>query len=280
MATAAAGLSIDASGTVHTAGWSGIVSSFAPTSAPGLTTAPLIFGVVNSAGGALAGRAAPGELISIYGLNLGPASGTSAQLNSSGYIPTTLAGVQMTINGTLAPLLYVSATQINAVAPIELTAGATVTLRVVTNNVAAPDFRVVVDSADPEVFLNTSGTSAALNQDGTVNSASNPVAPGSYVTVWATGTGITSGGDGEIAQSAQSSCACFVSEALIANGTGMPGETIPVPALNVTYAGASPGLVNGVVQINFQLPTDGSSEFVLTVDGKSSGFFTIAVKAH
>ena len=110
----------------------------------------------------------------------------------------------MNINGTLAPLLYVSATQINAVAPVELTSGSAVVLRLVTNT-AAPDFRVEVDAAAPRVFP------AALNPDGTVNSPTNPATPGAYVTVWATGTGVTYGANGQVTQSAGNLCACSVS---------------------------------------------------------------------
>jgi len=49
-----------------------------------------MFGIANWAGGVLAGRSAPGELISIYGLKLGPAAPVSAASNSSGFLPTTL----------------------------------------------------------------------------------------------------------------------------------------------------------------------------------------------
>jgi uncharacterized protein (TIGR03437 family) len=271
----AAGLAIDASGIIHAAGETGIVSSFSQALAPGLATAPEIFGLSSSAGGGLGGRVVPGELISIYGLNLGPQTPATAQVSSAGYIPTTLAGAQMTINGTLAPLLYVSATQINAVAPIELTAGSAVVLSIVTNNTSAPDFRVEVDSAAPVVFANNSGA-AAINQDGTINSASNPASLGSYVAIWATGTGVSSGRDGQIVESAQSSCACFLTEVLI-SAEPQPFLQIP-PPVNVTYAGAAPGLVNGVVQINFQVPSDGVSQFALTVDGQTSGPFMIWVK--
>jgi uncharacterized protein (TIGR03437 family) len=272
----AAGLAIDASGIIHAAGETGIVSSFSQALAPGLAKAPEIFGLSSSAGGGLGGRVVPGELISIYGLNLGPQAPATAQVTTAGYIPTTLAGAQMTINGTLAPLLYVSATQINAVAPIELTAGSAVVLSIVTNNTSAPDFRVEVDSAAPQVFANKSGTAAAINQDGTINSASNPASLGSYVAIWATGTGVSSGRDGQIVESVQSSCACFLTEVLI-SAEPQPFFQIP-PPVKVTYAGAAPGLVNGVVQINFQVPSDGVSQFALTVDGQTSGPFMIWVK--
>jgi uncharacterized protein (TIGR03437 family) len=81
--------------------------------------APRIFGVASAAGGTLAGRVAPAQLISIYGLDLGAAVPVSATCDG-GFRPTTLGAIQVMIDGTPAPLLFVSATQINAVAPLKL----------------------------------------------------------------------------------------------------------------------------------------------------------------
>lgn len=59
---------------------------------------------------------APGAWISIYGTNL--ANTTQTWSPQSGQpLPTSLAGVTVTIEGTLAPLAYVSPTLINALAP-------------------------------------------------------------------------------------------------------------------------------------------------------------------
>ena len=110
-----------------------------------------MFGITNSAGGVLAGRLAPGELISIYGLSLGSASPAWATLDAAGFLPTTLGGLEVMINGIAAHLLYVSATQINAIAPVELTAQSSIELQV--TGATLPDFRVMVDIAAPGVFL-------------------------------------------------------------------------------------------------------------------------------
>ena len=59
-------------------------------------------------GGVLAGRTAPGELISIYGVKLGPAAPVSATSDSSGLLPTTLGEVAITINGTRAPRVFLN----------------------------------------------------------------------------------------------------------------------------------------------------------------------------
>src|ERR1039457_6301221 len=137
----------------------------------------------------MAGRVTPGEVISLYGLHIGPSTPVSSMFNSAGFLPTTLGGIQVTIGGTPVPLLYVSDTQINAVAPVELTPNTTTlggiqvtiggtpvpllyvsdtqinavapveltpntttALDLSLNDVPQPAFRMVVDVAIPEVF--------------------------------------------------------------------------------------------------------------------------------
>jgi uncharacterized protein (TIGR03437 family) len=265
-ATVARALAVDSSGTVHVGGATGLISAFPAGSAPGQTSAPWMFGIDNAAGGLLSGRLAPGELISIFGLHLGPAAPVSATFDAAGFLPTTLGGVQVTINGTPAPLLYVSATQINAVAPVKLTAGSAVELQIAQNGTPLPGLRVMVDIAAPGVFLNSDGSAAAINQDGSVNSKANPAPVGSYVSIWATGTGYFPGSDGQLATGADQFCSlvgnCEIVDA--AHGSS---------AINVSYIGAAPGTVNGVVQINLQVTASGA--YYLSVDGISSEYFNV-----
>jgi uncharacterized protein (TIGR03437 family) len=155
-----------------------------------------------------------------------------------------LAGVQVTIGGIAAPLLYVSGTQINAVVPGALTPSSVAQVQVTAGGVQLPGFRVVVDTADPQVFRNADGSAIAINQDGSLNSAANPAPQQSVVTIWATGTGFVYGStDGQEQSTAQSSCSCSIDEPLALNSI--------FPA----YAGAAPGTVNGVTQVNFEIPS-------------------------
>jgi uncharacterized protein (TIGR03437 family) len=266
--TVAQALAVDAGDTVHIGGATGLISAFSPGSAPGQTSTPWIFGIANAAGGVVLGRLAPGELISIYGMHLGPAAPVTATFDAAGFLPTTLGAVQVTINGTPAPLLYVSATQINAVVPVELTAGAAAELQIAQNGTPWPAFRVMVDIAAPQVFQNSSGSAVAINQDGTLNSKTNPAPAGSYVSIWATGTGYFPGSDGQMATGANQFCSlagyCTIIDAA-------PGSS----AVNVPYIGAAPDTVNGVVQINFQVTPSGS--YYLSVDGINSGSFGVSV---
>ena len=259
----AAGLAVDAGGIVHMAGATGLVSAFTPGSAPGQTSSPWMFGITNAAGGVLAGRVAAGELVSIYGLHLGPLAPVSATFNAAGFLPTSLGGLEVTVNGLPVPLLYVSDTQINAVAPVELTVGST-ELQVVQNGAPLSGFRIVTDIAAPQIFRNPGGSAAAINQGGTVNSAAHPAKAGSFVSVWATGAGFFPGSDGQIASGANAFCACEIF------------SEFDSTQANVSYSGAAPGLVNGVVQINFQVAA-GVGSYYLSVDRINSDAFSIFV---
>jgi hypothetical protein len=77
-------------------------------------------------------------------------------------------------------LLWVQDAQINLVAPWELTPG---------QNAQVCCLTLAVVPATPAVFMVDARYAAALNQNGTYNSADNPAAPGSIVTVYATGLG-------------------------------------------------------------------------------------------
>ena len=55
---------------------------------------PLIAGVTNAASG-LSGFLAPAEILTIYGINLGPAQLVNATFDASGLLPTTLAGTSV-----------------------------------------------------------------------------------------------------------------------------------------------------------------------------------------
>jgi len=64
------------------------------------------------------GAVSPGEIISIFGTNIGPATSASLTLTSAGKVSTTLGGAQVLFdNNFAAPLIYVSANQINAIVP-------------------------------------------------------------------------------------------------------------------------------------------------------------------
>ena len=80
--------------------------------------------VVTASGGTLSGGAdaaeiAPGTLITITGINLADSAATATP-DSQGNYPNRLGGVELYIDGTRSPLIFVSPTQINAQMPYEI----------------------------------------------------------------------------------------------------------------------------------------------------------------
>jgi uncharacterized protein (TIGR03437 family) len=74
--------------------------------------------VVNSSVLTDSGQVTPGEIISIFGTNFGPATGLTASIGTEQTgLPTQLGGVQVLFDGVAAPLLYASSNQINAIVP-------------------------------------------------------------------------------------------------------------------------------------------------------------------
>lgn len=239
------GIAIDPGGVVHFAGSIGLVSTLTPAEPLG----PRALSIVNAASGQLTGTVAPGELISIYGIGMGPSSGVSVMPENEEF-PIGLVGVRVLVNGAAAPLLYVSASQINAEIPANaipagrLGAGMA-DVQMFYNGTALPDFRLAVVGSNLAPF-ESQGSMAVLNQDGTLNKIANPAEPGTVASIWLTGFGIAGPpAVGAVATSADNYCAtCQVS---VDDGSHTLTET-------VEYAGTSPGLIDGVMQINFLLP--------------------------
>src|ERR1017187_10170218 len=142
--TIAQSVALDPSGLVHVAGANGFVSAIAPGTAPAMKS----FDFQNAAGGSVTARISPAEVIAIYGPGIGPGAAATAT-PANGFYPTTLAGVQVAINGVNIPLLYVSANQINAVAPMELPSDAAATVRVTNGTTVGPDYPVWIVASAP-----------------------------------------------------------------------------------------------------------------------------------
>lgn len=192
---------------------------------------------------------AGGEIVSLFGQGLGPTAGTQPQLKTQSEFPKQLAAVEVTFNGIPGPLLYVQDGQINAIAPWSLQSGQTVQVCVVYNGAPTNCLSRPVLDAHPGVFTVDGSYAAAVNQDGTLNSASSPAQVGSIVSIFATGLGPISPpqSDGAIVGLP---LPVNVSPAQIwVPPLGLPGSQPTL--LTLKYAGPAPFQVAGVSQINF-----------------------------
>jgi uncharacterized protein (TIGR03437 family) len=228
-----------------------------------LTTSSL----VSAANFLLNGGVAPGEIITIFGLNFGPDSLVTSRINpGTQRLDTVLSDTRVLFDGIPAPLVYVSPNQISAIVPYSVAGNIATRVAVTYNNQSTNSLTVPVVDAVPALFTFDSsgkGPAALLNQDGSANTQANPAQRGSTVVLYGTGEGQTvpGGTDGKPAV------------------VPLPKPALPVKVLLagreaiVTYAGAAPGLTAGVIQVNVFIPLDsptGAVPVSLVVGTKAS----------
>jgi uncharacterized protein (TIGR03437 family) len=215
---------------------------------------------ITNAGSYANGAVAPGEIISLFGTNMGPATGAGLSLTPAGLVSTNVGGVQVLFDGTPAPLIYARSDQVSAIVPYGVAGHVTAQVTVVFNGQPSTPLTVPVTDSAPALFTadaSGKGQGAILNQNGSVNSSTNPAGKGSVVVLYGTGEGATNppGVDGQIA------------------GSVLPKPILPVSVTIdgrdavVLYAGAAPSEVAGVIQVNVLLP-----------DGINSGPVPVVLK--
>lgn len=219
-------------------------------------------GILNAAS-LESGSVAPGELITLIGSGIGPAISLQA---ASSDTSTLMGSISVLFDEKPAPLLYVSPNQINAIVPYGISGQDVTQVSITRGGQEIAGLSLPASTASPAIFtLDASGVGAAaiLNQDSTLNSPLNPAAPGSIVMMFANGGGQTDppGVDGQITFGVLPRPELPVSVQI----DGMDAE--------VLYAGAAPGLVAGVLQVNSRLPEkvrSGSVPITLRIGSASS----------
>lgn len=222
-------------------------------------------GLVNGAsfqGGAIS----PGEIVALFGTAIGPPLPYGLQIRD-GVIRSKLAGTRVWFDNTPAPLIYALRNQVAAIVPYDVAGKESVQVQVENMVVRTLPISLAVQDSAPAFFTADSsgkGPVAALNENGSYNSASNPASKGSIVVLYATGAGKM--------------------DPSVADGTLVSSQILPKPILpvrvaignqpaEVLYAGAAPQLVSGVLQVNVRVPDGiqaGAAPIVLTVGNVSS----------
>jgi uncharacterized protein (TIGR03437 family) len=212
----------------------------------------------------LPGAVAPGQLVTLTGHGIGPAV---AQQPTVGVTSPVLGGTRVLFGDQTAPLLFAAPSQINALAPTGIAGKNQVALRVLQQEQQIMAGAVEVAAASPAIFtMNASGRGAGaiFNQDGTINSPANPAERGSLVTIFATGAGLM-----DPPQPEGHAVLPPFSVPLLPVRTQIDGFDAAIQ-----YAGAAPGLVSGILQVNCQVPHEakpGSAvRIVLIIGGFTS----------
>jgi uncharacterized protein (TIGR03437 family) len=221
--------------------------------------------IVNAAS-FIADETPAGSDFSIFGLNLA----TGVAQPSAVPFPTTLLTTSVTVNGELAPLFYVSPTQINAQMPWDIKSGvATVIVKVgsAASNAAAS---MIPATGTPGILGYPTNRAVVVNQNLSVNSSTSPAKVGDVLTAYFTGGGpVNASGP-------------------LVTGAGAPAGLSPVTGANsvkvsgviavVNYIGLTPGSI-GLYQANFVVPkvAVGDHPVVITIAGQASNNPVITV---
>jgi uncharacterized protein (TIGR03437 family) len=238
--------------------------SSAPT-ALAVANVPTIFGVFSAASYANA-TISPGELVTMFGSNIGPPIPATMSI-VGGYVTTSLGSETVTIDGQNAPIIYVSSDQITVQVPYESTLGVGKAV-VVTNGTNPPANTTVTIAAEaPGIFSadgSGEGEAAALNTAATsglvtLNSPTNPANIGDTVTLYLTGEGNYN----LVPLAGVTNTGYIIPLTLTPLPQITPVPTVKIGGIDATpgvsYAGVVPGTIIGVLQINVVVPAGSST---------------------
>jgi uncharacterized protein (TIGR03437 family) len=165
-------------------------------------------------------------------------------------LPKELGDIQVLLDDRPLPLYFVSPGQINYLVPFDIANSGTAEIQVVRKSVGEilAAGTVSLAQVSPALFVQggfEQGQVAAINQDGTINSANAPIGRGQVITLFATGMGAVSGAPPEGMPVSGPTPASEFLRVLI--------NTEFVKDEDIQYFGLAPGLV-GVYQINVKVP--------------------------
>lgn len=219
--------------------------------------------VVNAASFRVGNPVAPGGLASAF---LGSPLAVETTVAPDLPLPTTLAGVRLLVNDVPAPLIFVSAGQINFQIPSGVPIGEEVAVQVVVDGGVSQSGALTAAAADPGIIYNPKTENqeavALHGADNSLVSSANPAARGEVIVLYAVGPGAT--------------------DPPVPDGTAAGGNPVSrvtgetkvffggVEAAEVLFSGLAPGSV-GLWQINVRMPQDaglsGEIELRITLDG-------------
>lgn len=209
------------------------------------------------------GPFAPNSVLSLFGTTLSYAAqpiAVSPDTMNGDLLPTTLGDVHVLVDNQPAPLLYVSATQINFLVPSTEIPGTSV-VQVIRQSIAGPAVNITLVTAAPALFpLNGYVLAQDFNNNYAGITPDAPAHSGDMIVLYATGLGYTQPAYNPYEVPTTAANATVVPSVLL-NGTAID------PSL-IKYAGVTPQSA-GLYQINFLLPQGLASDVEIRVS--SSG---------
>ena len=213
---------------------------------------PAVSAVLNAA--SYSAVVSPGCWVAIFGNNLAPASATASTVP----LPTLLGGVAVSIAGLAAPVLFVSANQVNALIPFEATIPANSVVPVmVTSPGGSVTYNIRLTRNAPAIFTrNGAGTGRAFVFNANFQ-AVDTIAPQDVVVLYAAGLGP-------------------------ADSSGHAVDEVEVyigdRKAQVLFAGLAPGLP-GIYQLNVMAPAPATDRLYLRSGGWQSNIVDIGIRS-
>ncbi|MCZ6490162.1 MAG: hypothetical protein O7A06_06490 [Acidobacteria bacterium] len=230
--------------------------------------------VVSAASFASQTPAAPGSLVSIFGVAMADATGAADALP----LARQLEGTTVLLGGQTLPLLFSSAGQINAMIPYDIAVNTQHQLVVRRGTASTVPEPVTLALAQPAIFtLNQSGQGQGLVFVATATTSvladtANPAKAGDVVIIWCSGLG----GVDQPVVAGDAAPASPLARTLDEVSVNIGGQNAPVQ-----FAGLSPGFA-GLYQVNAVIPEGiqpgDAVEVFLNVAGQTSPLVTIAVQ--
>ena len=236
---------------------------------------------------------AGGSLAALFGNGLIPVGGTAPASNTATAAPwpTDMLNRQLVVNDTtVAPIYYISPTQINFQVPSLVPTGSDrIAVRLADTGELVAGGAMLVAANSPGIFTSTQngqGQAAALNQDTKVNGTTNPAARGSVIVLYGTGQGQVSPlvPDGTAAPvSPLSNTVAVPTSDGKTCATSQPSMCVAIGASfgDIKFSGLAPGYI-GLWQINVKIPSDvtpgNAVPIRVVINGALSNTVTVAVQ--
>ena len=188
---------------------------------------------------------APGAQIYITGNGIGPSDSFFNTIVDL-ILSAILGDTRVLFDGVAAPAISVNESRLRVVVPYEIDGRSQTTIQVERFGQIVQTITMPVTAAAPRIFTVPGSYSAALvfNENAAPNRAGNPAAPGSIISFFVNGTGVTNPASktGQIGADPLPSPAAGIS--VLIGG---------VPAQEILFAGTAPGLA-GTTQVVARLP--------------------------